>query len=81
MNNYREIKNKVSECCSGPCKYRRGTTKDGEEVMVPFCCSCEKATVEVFKRLTTRQKKENREILLESIFPGITKMGNNPWTS
>jgi hypothetical protein len=74
MNDYHEILHEVSECCSAPCKYRKGETKTGEEIFVPFCCKCELMTQQVQKRLSSEQIKQNKIILSESIFPGITKM-------
>jgi len=65
----------VSDCCRAPCKYRKGIiAKTNEEVMIPFCCMCEKPTKQQEVRLSKAEKERNKRVLLESIFPGISSL-------
>ena len=71
----KEILHNVSMCCDSPCKYRKGTRKDNdEEVMVPFCCECERITTQHETRLSKQKKEENKNMLWRSIFPGINNL-------
>lgn len=65
------MKHNVSKCCTAPMFYRKGTTEQGEEVMVPFCCICNKATTVQLKSLSKKQIERNKDILFISLFPGF----------
>lgn len=68
-------KSDVSVCCTAPLKYRKATVvSTGEEIMVPFCCKCEKETTAKHVQLTKAQQKANKDILWRALFPGIDVM-------